>query len=93
MKFIKDHLLHKAHSVPHFIKLIQDNGMHIKYDRGVPTGIEDTNGQKYSWKKLGISPADFHALDHKARLHRIDERLQKLEQARNGKQHDKTIDH
>jgi len=93
MKFIKDHLLHhKAKSREHFFKLLMDNGFAVTYERGTPIGIKDTNGKKYTWQKLGIQTQDFYQLDQRARFLGIDERLRKLEQIRDDKQPDKSIE-
>jgi hypothetical protein len=93
MKFIKDHLLPKARSRKHLYEMLINNGLFLTYHNGIPSGILDTDGRTYSWQKLKIEPAQFIALDQKERLHSIDERLQKLEQLRTGKQHDRNIEY
>ncbi|WP_421751060.1 hypothetical protein [Croceimicrobium sp.] len=90
MKFIKDHLLsYKAKSRQHFYQLLIENGFTITTRQGLPTGIEDTNGRRYSWKSLGITPADFIALEHREQLNRFNQRLERLEQLRSGKEQER----
>ncbi len=92
MKFVKDHLLPKANSRKHFYEMLIDNGLFLTYHNGIPSGIMDTDGRKYSWKKLGIEPAQFFALDQKEQLHHIDERLKKLEHLRSDHQPERSIE-
>ncbi len=94
MKFIKDYLLkYKAKSRQHFFELIRDNGMTVQYTRGgIPSGVKDTNGRSYSWQKLGIGPSDFNNLDQRYILLKMDDRLNKLEQLRDGKKTDRNLE-
>lgn len=93
MKFIKDYLLtYKAKSRQHFFELIRDNGMSVQYTRGIAAGVKDTNGKSYSWQKLGIQPSDFHGLDQRAHLLRMDQRLHQLEKARSKDEPDRNLE-
>lgn len=92
MKFIKDYILPKSQSMQGFFKNLRDIGIDMEYNRGIPSGVRDSNGKFYSFKKLGITPLDLQVLSEKGRFNQITHRLESLEKARSNKEQDKNFE-
>lgn len=80
MHFIKHRLLPRARSVQGFYNSIMSTGLSLDFDRdGIPSGVIDTNGKRYSWKKLGITQSDFDRLAYREDLTRLENKVSQLE--------------
>ncbi|MCT4664665.1 MAG: hypothetical protein N4A45_05475 [Flavobacteriales bacterium] len=79
MKFIKHKLLASSHSMGEFYDKLENLGLNIYHKKGIPLGIEDIDGKRYSWQKLAIREKDFEMLNSRHHMKQIHQRLDKLE--------------
>jgi hypothetical protein len=92
MKFIKHKLLASSHSMGEFYDKLEHLGLNIYHKKGIPLGIEDMDGKRYSWQKLGISEKDFEMLNNRHQMKQINQRLDKLERLQQIREKKKEMD-
>ncbi|MGB0871370.1 MAG: hypothetical protein ACPGSD_17405 [Flavobacteriales bacterium] len=92
MKFIKHKLMASSHSMGEFYDKLKDLGLNIYHKKGVPAGIEDMDGKRYSFYKLGITEKDFEMLNNRHQMKQIHQRLDKLERLQQIREKKKEMD-
>ncbi len=92
MKFVRDNLMVKVRSRAELRAELSKLGLSTYYKDNIPMGIEDTDGKKHTWKKLGITPEMFQALDRREEMDRVSKRLDRLEKIHQLRQRAKLMD-
>lgn len=80
MKFIKHTLLANSHSMREFHQKLKTLGLEVYHKKGIPSGIQDMDGKRFSWQKLDIQPKDFELLSQREQMKGIHQRISKLEE-------------
>jgi len=80
--FIKHTVLAGSRNQQEFFHSLRLMGLHPEYKGNVAIGFKD-GSKLITWKKIGISPIDFHMLAQRGEIHTLKQRIDRLEQPRN----------
>ncbi|MBO6516842.1 MAG: hypothetical protein JJ975_09865 [Bacteroidia bacterium] len=94
MKFVRDTILPRCTSENQFRQELAKLGLGLYYSKDdQPQGILDSDGKRHSFKRCGITPQMWQALHRREEMHRINQRLSRLEQIHRQRQAIQTRDH